>query len=81
VDYLSYAIACGGLILVAFSFIDLSAIAGWFKAKGAAKPSGDTLREYVKIRSLLVSKLDAVKVADVDKVVLDEVTGGAGDGK
>lgn len=82
-DYIVYAIGIAGLILVASSFVDLKAIQGWLAKKKqpvvAELDPGNLLADYTAIRSLLVQKLGPDIVAKVDKVVLDQVTGGAKD--
>ena len=81
-DYIVYAIGIVGLILVASSFVDLKAIQEWASKKKpvvAQADLGDLLGNYTLIRTLLVQKLGPDVVAKVDKVVLDQVTGGAKD--
>lgn len=86
-DYVPYILAAGGVILILSSFVDVSKLKD-FLPKKSVVPDGaslasteDLLREYTKIRSLLVKQLDAAKVAEVDRVILDAVTGGAKHGE
>jgi hypothetical protein len=81
-EYFPYVIACGGLILIASSMIDLSKIKSYFaKDKQPVADVTDLLSEYIRIRKILVVKLDATKMAEVDKSVLDEFTEGSVNGK
>jgi hypothetical protein len=76
-EYFPYVIACGGLILIASSMIDLSKIKSYFaKDKQPVADVTDLLSEYIRIRKILV-----VKLAEVDKSVLDEFTEGSVNGK
>lgn len=86
-EYVPYILATGGAILILFSFVDVSKLKFFLPKKNAA-PDGsvfvsteDLLHDYTKIRSLLVKQLDAAKVAEVDRVILDAVTGGAKHGE
>lgn len=81
-DYVIYVIGIAGLLLVGSSFVDIKAIQAMFAKKepvvSEVSPK-DLLADYTAIRALLVQKLGPEVVAKVDKVVLDQVTGGAKD--
>lgn len=81
-DYVIYVIGIAGLLLVGSSFVDIKTIQAMFAKKepvvSEVSPK-DLLADYTAIRALLVQKLGPEVVAKVDKVVLDQVTGGAKD--
>lgn len=81
-DYVIYVIGIAGLLLVGSSFVDLKSIQAMFAKKEPAVVKlapADLLADYTAIRTILVEKLGSDVVAKVDKVVLDQVTGGAKD--
>ena len=82
-EYITYGIGIVGALLVASSFVDTKAIQEWLAKKKqpvvAELDPSNLLADYTAIRALLVQKLGPDIVAKVDKVVLDQVTGGAKD--
>lgn len=76
-EYLPYAVGVIGLLLLASSYVSLDQLKS-LVPKGSSKPVSDIslLENFTKIRALLVGKLNPEVIAQVDKVVLDEVTGG-----
>ena len=76
-EYLPYGVGVIGLLLLASSYVSFDQLKSLIP-KGADKPVSDIslLENFTKIRALLVGKLSPEVIAQVDKVVLDEVTGG-----
>ena len=79
-EYLPYGIGVIGLLLLASSYISFDQLKSWLP-KASSQPITDIslLENFTKIRALLVGKLKPDVIAQVDKVILDEVTGGAKD--
>ena len=76
-EYLPYGVGLIGLLLLASSYVSLDQLKSLIP-KVSDKPVSDIslLENFTKIRALLVGKLSPDVIAQVDKVVLDEVTGG-----
>ncbi len=79
-EYLPYGVGLVGLLLLASSYVSVDQLKS-FLPKASSQPVSDIglLENFTKIRALLVGKLSPEVIAQVDKVILDEVTGGAKD--
>ncbi len=84
-DTLTLVVAAGGALLI-LSSLDYSKLKDWLPKKtivpdGIKVVDQDGLLDcYTSVRAVLVKrKLDPAKIADFDRVILDEVTGGAND--
>ena len=79
-EYLPYGIGVIGVLLLASSYVSADQLKLLF-TRGATQPVSDIslLENFTKIRALLVGKLKPDVIAQVDKVILDQVTGGAKD--